>query len=37
LLVNLLVSIAVTWLLDAMGRERPIDQTQPSDYLPLEA
>ncbi len=37
LLVNLLVSVAVTWLLDAMGRERPIDQTQPSDYLPLEA
>jgi len=37
LLANLLVSVAVTWLLDAMGRERPIDQTQPSDYLPLEA
>jgi len=37
LLANLLVSVAVTWLLDAMGRERPIDQTQPSDYLSLEA
>ncbi len=37
LLANLLVSVAVTWLLDAMGRDRPIDQTQPSDYLPLEA
>src|SRR5271154_4966925 len=37
LLANLFVSLAVTWLLDAMGRERPIDQTQPSDYLPLEA
>lgn len=37
LLANLLVSVVLTWVLDAMGRERPIDQTQPSDYLPLEA
>jgi solute:Na+ symporter, SSS family len=37
LLVNLIVSAGVTVLMNAMGRERLPDQTQPSDYLPVEA
>ena len=37
LLTNLIVSAGVTVLLDAMHREHPVDQTQSSDYLPLEA
>jgi SSS family solute:Na+ symporter len=37
LLTNLVVSVAVTWLLNALGHERRADQTQPSDYLPQEA
>jgi solute:Na+ symporter, SSS family len=37
LLVNLVVSVAVTWLLNILGHERLVDQTQPSDYLPQEA
>jgi solute:Na+ symporter, SSS family len=37
LLVNLEVSVAVTWLLNILGHERLVDQTQPSDYLPQEA
>ena len=37
LLANLAVSVAVTWLLNAVGHERRADQTQPSDYLPQEA
>jgi solute:Na+ symporter, SSS family len=37
LLANIVVSVAVTWLLNALGHERRVDQTQPSDYLPQEA
>jgi solute:Na+ symporter, SSS family len=37
LLANILVSVAVTWLLNALGHERRADQTQASDYLPQEA
>ena len=37
LLANLIVSAAVTLLLNAMGRPHLPDQTQPGDYLPLEA
>jgi SSS family solute:Na+ symporter len=37
LLANIVVSAAVTWLLDALGHERHSDQTQASDYLPQEA
>jgi solute:Na+ symporter, SSS family len=37
LLMNLIVSAGVTVLMNAMGRERLHDQTQPSDYLPVEA
>ncbi len=37
LLANLVVSAAVTWLLNVMGHERATDQTQPGDYLPQEA
>ena len=37
LLANLIVSAAITLLLNAMGRPHLPDQTQPGDYLPLEA
>jgi SSS family solute:Na+ symporter len=37
LLANLIVSAAVTVLLDALGRPHLPDETQASDYLPLEA
>jgi len=37
LMVNLVVSVAATWLLNAVGHERRVDQTQPGDYLPQEA
>ena len=37
LLVNLIVSAGLTVLMNAMGRERLPDQTQPGDYLPVEA
>ncbi|HEX3472392.1 MAG TPA: sodium:solute symporter [Silvibacterium sp.] len=37
LLANLIVSAAVTLVLDALRHHHPVDQTQPSDYLPLEA
>jgi SSS family solute:Na+ symporter len=37
LLVNLIVSAGVTVLMNALGRVPLPDQTQPSDYLPLEA
>ncbi|MBB6146235.1 SSS family solute:Na+ symporter [Silvibacterium bohemicum] len=36
LLVNLVVAVAVTLLLNAMGTAHLPDQTQPGDYLPLE-
>jgi solute:Na+ symporter, SSS family len=37
LLANLIVAATLTWVLDLLGSERLADQTQPSDYLPLEA
>jgi solute:Na+ symporter, SSS family len=36
LLANLIVSAAVTVLLNALGKPHLPDQTQPSDYLPVE-
>ncbi|HZD50802.1 MAG TPA: sodium:solute symporter [Silvibacterium sp.] len=37
LAVNIAVSAAVSWALDALGCDRHADQTQASDYLPQEA
>ena len=37
LLVNIVVSVGVTWLLNALGHERHADQTEASDYLPQKA
>jgi len=37
LLANIVVSVGVTWLLNALGHERHADQTEASDYLPQEA
>jgi SSS family solute:Na+ symporter len=37
LLVNLIISAAVTLLMNAMGKPHLPDQTQPGDYLPAEA
>ncbi len=37
LLVNLMVSIVVTWLMDRFGVARSADLTETSDYLPVEA
>ena len=37
LLVNLIVSVAVTFAMDRFGAERTADLTQASDYLPVEA
>ena len=37
LAVNIAVSAAASWALDALGCDRHADQTQASDYLPQEA
>jgi SSS family solute:Na+ symporter len=37
LLVNLIVSVVVTFVMDRIGAERTADLTQTSDYLPVEA
>jgi solute:Na+ symporter, SSS family len=37
LLVNLLLSVGLTWFFDAIGFARPADATVPGDYVSLEA